>query len=639
MKTLSILLFIILSHSAFATEMYLKKCQTLNSQSQEFKNDLSWLKYLWKTESCETITKNLSQIKSLSEVLPATNTYHKKKSNSWIEEMPFLYGIYSQYVPPKFLNRPTLFSQLEDYKEFKNIIHLPHIDAYEALGHLSLCQKLEKLPSINIVTVDSPLISDEEDQCLLDHQVKGLIIRNEVSETLEKFPRTMIIGLEHFSGRASDLKAFVDLKYLHIGQVDMSSKGIEAIGGLNNLIHLSLESTGLRNLDFIKYFHNLTSLTIACEERNNPDYKENCLNKSTLSDLHFLKDLRWLKRLNISDVNLKHIGEIKNLKRLQKVVLSGNQIKDISGLASLESLEFLDISNNNLESIETLAEFKNLKYLNLSHNKLSRFDTISKLKNLVVLNVSANNKTRDLTSLRPSSSLKVLSLNGSCVDQNKIQLFGTDSMTSLSGVNLQSSSLYEDGLKNEFRVEKDVMLFEGMGSPTSWQSVRDINCQADPFLVGHVDLSHLETIEILSLRYNRLNTIPSLVKLSMLKYVDLEGNEVSNLTNLPHLNLEVIDLSFNNFKLFPDLTKFKGLNKIDLIGNTITEIKNISSIPNSHATVELSGNLIKDPSALGSKLARNLNVTIVGNPIHSAFCKKGITKKIPAIEEYCSFIN
>jgi DNA-binding transcriptional ArsR family regulator len=93
-----------------------------------------------------------------------------------------------------------------------------------------------------------------------------------------------------------------------------------------------------------------------------------------LSDLGWNVSKPWEfitnKRLN----KLSEIPELMNLKYLKKLDLSDNNIENIKELLYCKNLTSLILKNNHLEdpqNIEYLKKMKNLKYINLKGNKLA----------------------------------------------------------------------------------------------------------------------------------------------------------------------------------------------------------------------------------------------------------------------------
>ncbi|MFX1391555.1 MAG: hypothetical protein ACFE9Z_15935 [Promethearchaeota archaeon] len=75
--------------------------------------------------------------------------------------------------------------------------------------------------------------------------------------------------------------------------------------------------------------------------------------------------------------NIKSISEIeglKNLKSLKKINLSNNLIENIKELVNLKNITHLILSKNNIsniENLEYLKEFQNIEYLDLRNNEIA----------------------------------------------------------------------------------------------------------------------------------------------------------------------------------------------------------------------------------------------------------------------------
>ncbi len=74
--------------------------------------------------------------------------------------------------------------------------------------------------------------------------------------------------------------------------------------------------------------------------------------------------------------NIKSLSEVlglRNLKFLKKINLSNNQIENLYGLANLENLTHLVLTNNKiseLENLESIKKLQHLKYLDLRNNDI-----------------------------------------------------------------------------------------------------------------------------------------------------------------------------------------------------------------------------------------------------------------------------
>ncbi|MDO6355571.1 leucine-rich repeat domain-containing protein [Caloramator sp. CAR-1] len=116
----------------------------------------------------------------------------------------------------------------------------------------------------------------------------------------------------------------------------------------------------------------------------------------TIEDLRFFKSL---KKLNISNNNLRNLNGLENLKGLEKIIAYENNIEDVSALANVKSLKYLDLANNQIKDAKPLTNLLNLEVLNLSANRIEKIDGFENLKNLKELDLSQN-RIKDFTPIR-----------------------------------------------------------------------------------------------------------------------------------------------------------------------------------------------------------------------------------------------
>jgi Leucine-rich repeat (LRR) protein len=86
-----------------------------------------------------------------------------------------------------------------------------------------------------------------------------------------------------------------------------------------------------------------------------------------------VKGTPWGWKNNID--TLAKIEGLKNLKYLKKLDLSNNLLRNIEEIVSLKSITHLNLANNKISELKNIAyinELPNLKYLNLEGNPMSQ---------------------------------------------------------------------------------------------------------------------------------------------------------------------------------------------------------------------------------------------------------------------------
>ncbi len=151
-----------------------------------------------------------------------------------------------------------------------------------------------------------------------------------------------------------------------------------------------------------------------------------------------LKELAWLRDLQITNNALEDISQIAALTNLTRLDLNDNQISNISPLAGLINLAGLELGSNKIRNISPLAGLINLEDLYLTGNKIRNIFSLSKLKNLRELYLGRNqvedisplkdlkkmerlylwkNLISNLSPLREMKCLKVLTLQDNAIEE------------------------------------------------------------------------------------------------------------------------------------------------------------------------------------------------------------------------------
>jgi len=90
----------------------------------------------------------------------------------------------------------------------------------------------------------------------------------------------------------------------------------------------------------------------------------------------------------IRDIN--DIRGLKNLKYLKRLDITANQVSEIKGLETLSNLEELYLQYNQISEIKGLEMLKNLKILNLDYNLINEIKGLKTLTNLEKLYLKDN---------------------------------------------------------------------------------------------------------------------------------------------------------------------------------------------------------------------------------------------------------
>ena len=100
-------------------------------------------------------------------------------------------------------------------------------------------------------------------------------------------------------------------------------------------------------------------------EKNYGRLQLNNLGIIKITDIKGLNEIKYLKRLSLSDNEIEEIEGLDHLIHLRSLGLGNNNIKEIKGLEKLVKLEQLSLSGNPITSLSGLERFDNLRYLYL----------------------------------------------------------------------------------------------------------------------------------------------------------------------------------------------------------------------------------------------------------------------------------
>ena len=188
----------------------------------------------------------------------------------------------------------------------------------------------------------------------------------------------------------SSLKGFIkDCEEYFIMKEDTALCDGKTLSQIQKQTHLSLSEGMDLHLNLLKYYKNLSSLSVDSLGRNTDfsiikdmKLKEFAISNTIIKDTSFITQMSSLTQLSIQKAAIKDISFLSGLTQLQKLSLMQNQIEDISPIEQLEKLEVLDISENVIKDFSILSGNNTLRELDLSSNPIEDFSTLSTLENL-----------------------------------------------------------------------------------------------------------------------------------------------------------------------------------------------------------------------------------------------------------------
>ncbi|XP_071800263.1 leucine-rich repeat-containing protein 40-like [Asterias amurensis] len=230
-------------------------------------------------------------------------------------------------------------------------------------------------------------------------------------------------------------------------------------------------------------------------------------------------DIQQLPALTVLDVHDNvltslppAIGELLNLQRLN---VSHNKLTSLpTEIFKLRHLLTLHAEFNDLTAVdEGIGEYIHLEDLNLSHNKLTTLPyTIGQLGKLKTMNISENQITLLPSTMGLLKAVRILEASN-----NKLPEIPTEvgDMKSLEQLYLQHNVLTALPLLR------------------ACISLKELHAGNNRIVVLSPDhLEHLTTVNVMSMRDNKLNEIPDeIINVRSLQRLDLTNNNISSLPN------------------------------------------------------------------------------------------------------------
>ena len=213
------------------------------------------------------------------------------------------------------------------------------------------------------------------------------VSHNEVPETASIGSVTGLKTLDLSSNPILDfsgLSKLTGLRSLTLCDTKISDTELSSLYTLRSLTNLDLtENEGLSDVAVGMLRSELPSCVIStselvyevsfCGHLVRSDEKKLSYAGSGLSDLHGLSQMMCLEELDLSRnaiVSLYQFEISPSRNTLRRLVLSDNEIRDVSSLRALTVLEELDLSRNQMDNVLGLESMASLRWLDLRDNPL-----------------------------------------------------------------------------------------------------------------------------------------------------------------------------------------------------------------------------------------------------------------------------
>ena len=358
------------------------------------------------------------------------------------------------------------------------------------------------------------------------------------------------------------------VRYGSLREVYLSKNRLTDINALSRapmMTYLSLSDNGLT-----------TEGTASIE--NYPYLSYLSLANNNIDSVEHLKGLKYLKELRLQNNNLSNVNDLRRLVNLEILYLGHNNIQDVTYLNALTKLEVLYVNDNRLFDISALRNLDKLEVINVSNNKLSSLSALINYKATLTEIYAENNNVTDFSFINGASNLHILMLAG-----NTVELAQENMVTWLANLPemevLTLSDIYLNDLSFLDSMSKLVRLdVAHCGLNAFSGEISNVKCISDRY----------ETLRVLDISNNDFsddeNEILKLRNITLLTvlYADNISNSLDaytltySMTELKYISLENCGISSMNW-----LYKFNDLVYVDLAGNDISDVNFEAYISNA----------------------------------------------------------
>lgn len=358
------------------------------------------------------------------------------------------------------------------------------------------------------------------------------------------------------------------VRYGALREVYLSCNNLTDINALSRapmMSYLSLSENGLT-----------TEGTASIE--NYPYLQYLSLADNQIDSVEHLKNLKYLKELRLQDNAISNVNDLRRLVSLEILYLGNNQIKDIGNLNTLTQLQILYVNDNQIFDISALRDLTKLKAINVSNNKLSSLSVLGNYKSTLTEIYAENNNITDFSFINGASNLHILMLAGNNVElaQSNMTawLSGLPEMEilTLSDIRLNDLSFLEPMTKLARLDVANCGLHAFSGDVSNIEMIADKYASLKVLDISDNDLDD-DGDEVLKLRDVTLLTV--LYADNICDQLDAYTLTYS-MTELKYISLENCGISAVNW-----LYKFNELVYVDLAGNNISDVNLEAYISNA----------------------------------------------------------
>ena len=259
-------------------------------------------------------------------------------------------------------------------------------------------------------------------------------------------------------------------------------------------------------------------------------------------------------------------GKFSRSELLQLTYLEGKfngklEISDLTGLEYAENLQTISLGNNKISSLEPLKNLPKLKNLYLNRNEISDLEPLKSMQSLEYLDLGNN----QITTIPDLTALTNLRLYNPYDNDYPYNIFGGNKVLRNEFIGKFAEDLTDDWLEKNSYDKTEVEISDPV--------LREIILKSyDADGDGKISKSELFSLEEMECKSAGIKDLKGLEQAKFLSYVNLNNNEIGDLTPLSGLkNLQEISLISNKIQDISSLSTEK-LQRVYLDNNKIRDI-------------------------------------------------------------------
>lgn len=353
--------------------------------------------------------------------------------------------------------------------------------------------------------------------------IRCLTITNSMEQLvgLDRFPNieTLVVP----AGSLQDLDAVVSLKHLKSLTLD-GADGITSfsvLASLDSLENLSIDSEGLKSLEFLTRMPQLKSLEIS---------------DAKLLDLGGIEVLEGLEKLSVTECDdLVDMSGVSALTSLEELTLNIPYNCPEPSLAELTSMQKLSIRG--FDSCAFLSGMTQLEELTVQYCDLSKCPDLSGLTSLRKLTCTASSRDLDLGFIGSLLALEEVNLSGTRTYQDISAIFALPNLRQLNLIGMECEIDFDSVVDNPSLEVLDVTgikLYENV-QIASYGVVAEISWD-DVYLPDHLEFfAHFPNLRGLGIGDNEIKELNFTAGLKKLEVIDFSDNYVTDMGPLAAL--------------------------------------------------------------------------------------------------------